>query len=135
MRFYFLLLISFAFLVGLFFLAIPQNSYAVAPAIDRATKKLETVGQGTGLSNKLEDDTTIYARTAQIVNIALGLTGIVATIYLIVGGIKWLRAGGNEQNVTEAQGTIRSAIIGLIVVLASYIVVNFLVANIIEAVA
>ncbi len=98
-------------------------------------EKLENVGKGTGLGNQLETDTQIYARAARIINILLGLVGIIATIYFIIAGVKWLRSGGNEQVITEAKATIRGAISGLIVVLASYIIVNFLVTRIIQAVA
>lgn len=134
MKLYSTLLISLIFLAGLFVLAVPQDSFAAVPAVNRAQERLKKVGEGTGLGTQ-EDDTKIYGRVAQIINIVLGLTGIVATIYFIIGGIKWLRAGGNEQTVTEAKGTIKTAITGLVVVLASYIIVNFLVARIIQAVA
>lgn len=128
------MLISFTIFASLLFLAAPQPAFA-QPAVDRARDKLLKVGQGTGLGATQESDTQIYARVAQVINAVLGLSGILAAIYLIVGGIKWLRAGGNEQNVTEAKATIRTAIIGLIVILASYAIVNFVVARIIEAVA
>ena len=135
MKLYLILLITFTLFSGLLFLTVPQTSTAAPiPALERAQSKLDKVGTGTGLGAR-QSDSQIYARVAQIINIVLGLTGIIATIYLIYGGIKWLRSGGNEQTVTEAKAVIRSAIVGVIVVLSSYVIVNFLVVRIIEAVA
>jgi len=50
-----------------------------------------------------------------IANIRLWATGILAalaTLFLTIGGIRYLIAGGNPRAVEEAKGAIRSALIG-----------------------
>ena len=44
------------------------------------------------------------------------LAGLLAFLYLILGGIKWITSGGNKDDVTKARDQIQAAIIGLIVV-------------------
>ena len=53
---------------------------------------------------------------AAVVNIALGFLGIVAVIIIILGGFKWMTAGGNEDKVAEARKLIFAGIIGLIII-------------------
>lgn len=45
---------------------------------------------------------------------------ILAFVFLIIGGIRWITAGGDEKAVAGARGMITAALIGLVVVLVSY---------------
>ncbi len=45
---------------------------------------------------------------------------VLAFIFLIIGGIRWITAGGDEKAVSSARGMITAALIGLVVVLVSY---------------
>jgi len=46
------------------------------------------------------------------------VAGLLAFLYLILGGIKWITSGGNKEDVTKARDQIQAAIIGLILVFA-----------------
>jgi len=106
------------------------------PIFKEVKKNLGTVGVKTGLVTEAnKNDADIYTRLANYLNVILGLVGILASIYIIYAGIRWLRAGGNEQEVTAAKDTIRSAIYGLIVVFGSYAIVNFVVLKLIGSIA
>ena len=65
------------------------------------------------------------AIAAQIINIILGFLGIVAVIIILLGGFKWMTAGGNEDKVGEAKKLIVAGIIGLIIILASFAIAKF----------
>jgi len=54
------------------------------------------------------------------------LAGLIALFYLVWGGIKWLTSGGDKSNIEAAQGHIVAAIIGLVIILVSYVIVNLL---------
>lgn len=56
----------------------------------------------------------------------LGLGGILLFIYLIMGGIKYITAGGNPKNVESAQNTLTFAVLGIIAVALSFLVLKFL---------
>jgi heme/copper-type cytochrome/quinol oxidase subunit 2 len=60
-----------------------------------------------------------------IVNIILILAGIVAVIYLIIGGVQYITSQGDEDKAATAKNTVLFAVIGLIVIGLSAAVVNF----------
>ena len=108
----------------LFFL--PAGFIHAQQVFDDAKNNLGKVGVGTGLVTEAnKGDADIYGRLASYLNVLLGLVGIIATIYIIFAGIRWIRAGGNEQSVTEAKDRIKNAIIGLAVVFMAWIIVGF----------
>ena len=60
-----------------------------------------------------------------IVNTVLGFLALIAVIFVIVGGIRIMTAGGNEENVTKGRKTIIYAIIGLLVIFFARVIVGF----------
>lgn len=60
-----------------------------------------------------------------IINVMLLLIGIVAVIMLIIGGFRYVLSNGNEKAITGAKDTILYAIIGIVVALLSFAIVNF----------
>ncbi len=49
---------------------------------------------------------------------------IIAIIFLIWGGIKWITSGGDKTKVEAARHTIVGAIIGLVIVFASFFIIT-----------
>ena len=60
-----------------------------------------------------------------ITNVLLFLIGAVSVIMLIIGGIRYTVSGGDSTAVTSAKNTILYAVIGIIVALLAYAIVNF----------
>ena len=65
-----------------------------------------------------------------IANVALYIIGAVSVLMLIYGGIRYTVSGGDSAAVTSAKNTIMYAIIGVIVALLAYAIVNFVLAYI-----
>ena len=65
-----------------------------------------------------------------IVNILLFIIGAIAVIMLVIGGIRYTISNGDSNQVTSAKNTILYAVIGLIVAILAYAVVNFVVSGI-----
>lgn len=63
--------------------------------------------------------------SAQLVNVFLRVLGTITILIMIYGGWTWLWARGNEEEVTRAKDMIRGAIIGLLVVLSSFGIMQF----------
>mgnify|MGYP001573739194 FL=1 len=61
-----------------------------------------------------------------VVSVALSAAGIAALVMLIVGGFKFLSAGGDKEATQKAGQTITYAIGGLVLVLSAWIILNFL---------
>jgi len=68
----------------------------------------------------------IYDVVALVFNLAFGVVAIVALGYLVMGGFNYVTAGGNPEAIEAAKVTITNAIIGLVLVLISYLLIQFL---------
>ena len=77
-----------------------------------------------------DTNVTVGQVVAAIIQIALGVLGLIFLALLIVGGYQWMTAGGNEEQVSKAQKRIVDAVIGLIIVLAAYAITVFVFNNI-----
>lgn len=51
------------------------------------------------------------------INGILTLLGVLFLVFIIWGGIKWMLAAGNEEQVTKAKGVIKNSAIGLSIIL------------------
>ncbi|MFA6250982.1 MAG: hypothetical protein WC686_05835 [Candidatus Shapirobacteria bacterium] len=69
--------------------------------------------------------TSIGSIIAMVIQAFLGLLGIIFIILLILAGYNWMTAAGDEQKVTKARDTIRTAVIGLIIIIAAYSITYF----------
>lgn len=73
------------------------------------------------------------AIVASVVRIILGFLGIVAVIIILLGGFKWMTAGGNEEKVGEARKLIVQGIIGLVIILAAFGIATFVINSLLTA--
>lgn len=67
---------------------------------------------------------TVDTLVPQIVNVALFVAFISALVFLIIGGIRWIFSGGDKEGTANAKKAVTSALIGLAVVLGSWILIN-----------
>jgi len=58
------------------------------------------------------------------VNILFVIAVVIALVFLIWGGIKWILSGGDKSAVESARNTIVAAVVGLIIVFLSYFILN-----------
>ena len=63
----------------------------------------------------------------RIVNFFAAGVGVIVLAMIVVGGIQYASAGDNAQNAAAARNRIKNAIIGLILYLFMFAIVNFLV--------
>ncbi len=78
--------------------------------------------KGTGLG--LADPRMILAG---IIKFALSLIGMITMLVIMLAGFKWMTSGGNDEKVGESKRMIVGAVMGLILILASFSIVQFLV--------
>jgi type IV secretory pathway VirB2 component (pilin) len=60
-----------------------------------------------------------------IINTVLGLLGFIAVIFIIYAGILYVTDGGGGDNLEKAKNIIKNAIIGIVIIIASFAIVNF----------
>ena len=71
------------------------------------------------------DTRDVRATIAQIINIALGILGIVALVIILMGGFKWMTAGGNEEGVESGKKAIGQGVVGLIIIFVAFAITRF----------
>ncbi len=59
-----------------------------------------------------------------VINLLFSVGIIIAVAFLIYGGIKWILSGGDEKAVEAARNHIIAAIIGLIIVVGAFFILN-----------
>ena len=62
---------------------------------------------------------------SNITNTILYVLGIISVIMLIIGGVKYALSAGDAKAVTDAKNTILYALIGLVIAILAYAIVNF----------
>lgn len=65
----------------------------------------------------------------QVTNVLLYIIGAISVIMLVIGGVRYTISGGDQKNVEAAKNTILYAIVGIIVAILAYAVVNFVIGN------
>jgi len=70
---------------------------------------------------------------ARIINVALGFLGIIAVVIVLLGGFKYMVAGGNEEKTSEAKKLIVSGIIGLAIILSAWAITSFVISRLVTA--
>jgi hypothetical protein len=63
---------------------------------------------------------------ANFLKIAFSIAGLVLLMMLLWGGIQWMTAGGNKEQAVKAQGRITSALIGFVIFMSVFAVINFI---------
>lgn len=62
-----------------------------------------------------------------IINVLLFAIGAVAVIMIIIGGFKYVVSNGDSSSITSAKNTILYAVVGLVIAIIAYAIVNFVV--------
>ena len=70
---------------------------------------------------------------ARIINVALGFLGILATLLILYGGWVWMMSKGSATEVDRAKKILLNAVIGLMIVLASYAIARFVLTTVYNA--
>lgn len=90
---------------------------------------LRQMGEAAGY----KPDGTLTGKISYIIEMFLGLLGVIFLVLLIYGGFLWMTARGSEQQVEKAKEVIFSAVIGLIIVVAAYAISIFVVTKLTES--
>lgn len=59
-----------------------------------------------------------------IIQIAVLLSGTVAAAFFVIGGFRYITSSGNPEALEGAKKTIMYSAIGLVVILAAYVIMN-----------
>jgi len=88
-----------------------------ASAADQIKTGVDSVSSG--------DSATLPSTFKTIVNVMLYILGAISVIMIVIGGIRYTISGGDSSSTKAAKDTILYAVIGLIVAILAYAIVNF----------
>lgn len=84
---------------------------------------LQSTGKNSGFNqNKTNPEDFIQP----VITAVLSLIGVLFLGLAIFGGLKWMTAKGNQQQVDQAQSVITNAVIGIVIVAAAYAISYFI---------
>ena len=62
----------------------------------------------------------------RVYNTAIMSVGAIFIIWMIISGIRYMAAGGDEKAIEEARGSLTHAVLGFVLVLGAYAIINIL---------
>ncbi len=117
------------FIVSLGFAAIPLMVKADNFGVD-ATQQ----ATGNLLPKSIAGASSVPDLIGKIIAIVLSLLGIVFFLLVFYAGILWMTARGNSETVQKAKDIMQAAIIGLVIVMASYAISKFVFTSLVSSV-
>ncbi|MNH58407.1 hypothetical protein D3C85_1118990 [compost metagenome] len=112
------------------------NAQAATPTCDPATNTSISGGLACSKPTDTNAPTNLFGVGGiftTIVNILLFIIGAISVIMLIIGGIRYTISGGDSSAVTSAKNTIMYAIVGIIVAVLAYAIVNFVLTSLVAS--
>lgn len=83
-------------------------------------------GNGSAVANNSD----LMGTLTTIINVVVGVIGFVAVVMIIMGGISFATSQGDSSKVAKARNTILYGVVGLIVSLLAFAIVNFVLKNV-----
>ena len=107
-------------------------AFVILPALAMVVQAQGTADFGLNEANSIGLPTTANDPKVAAVNVVrylMTFLGIIATVVILLGGFKWMVAGGNDDKVAEAKKLIIAGIIGLVIIIAAYAIVQIVVST------
>ena len=82
------------------------------------------VPSGVAQTSSLTQTGGITTFLSGVLNLLIGIAGFLVLVYLVISGVKYITSGGDAQKTESARKSIIAALIGIVVVLLSYILVR-----------
>lgn len=94
-----------------------------------ADKELDSIAE-CNLDTGHAGSSNLMGTINTIISVVLGVLGIVAVIMIIYGGFMYTTAAGDAAKVKKAKDTIMYGVIGLVVALLAFAIVNFVLTSV-----
>lgn len=129
--------------------ALPISMAALAPSVafaedtssgtsqsllQKIKKQNKDVSDLAGLSSGATSETPMLDLIGKLIGAAIGVLGIVFVMYFIYAGYLWMTAQGNSGQVDKAKEIMKTTVVGLIILMASYVIASFVMTQIKEAI-
>lgn len=115
---------SLFFLIGITLFVLPVHVLAINFGDSLVTD--------TANAAQISTDQTLPSLIGSLIRAALGLLGIFFLIITIYAGFLWATANGSEDNIKKAKKLLVNGVIGMIIMLSSYAITEFVLGLIAE---
>lgn len=89
-----------------------------------ATSLIDPSDSPSAISEATGGESSARDLIQKIINYFLGFLGFVATIMVIYGGVLYVTSAGNDDSVGKAKNIIMYAVIGIVIILLSFALIN-----------
>lgn len=86
-----------------------------------------TQKEAAGCNEAADAEGSATDRISTVINVALGVIAVIAVIVIIIAGILMATANGDAGKVAKARNAILYSVIGLLVCLLAFAIVNFII--------
>jgi hypothetical protein len=110
--------------ISQFFLALAVvgiSSFGV-PYVAYAQNATTEVGEAAGFGSS-----SMFEIIGTLINVFLGLLGVVFLLLVLYAGFLWMTAGGDDKQVEKARKMLTNATIGLVIILSAYAITTFVI--------
>ena len=91
-------------------------------------KTVFAYGESVNLFPEIEEDSAMNFELGNLISAAIQaaivIAGLLTFAFLVWGGIEWLTSGGDKEKYEAARGRITAAVIGLVIVVAAWAIMN-----------
>lgn len=98
-----------------------------ALAVVQCTSPANCAQTGVNNAGGTTQKTTLPDVIKTVINIIVYILGAISVIMIIIGGVRYVVSGGDSSAVKGAKDTILYAIVGLVIALLAYAIVNFVI--------
>ncbi|HXS14728.1 MAG TPA: hypothetical protein VN711_01245 [Candidatus Saccharimonadales bacterium] len=99
---------------------------AALPAFAQTPINVNTCPTGTAFGSLCLGANDLGRVIANGINFLFVVAALMALVFLVIGGVKWLTSQGEKEGIGKARETIVAAVVGLIIIFLSYLIVNFI---------
>ena len=117
------------FAVAIMLLSAPAVSAAPGDVLDQSCAEAQQAGTALcqGRDQELFEAGGVFTT---IINTIIYVIGAAAVVMIIIGGFRYVVSNGDSGSITTAKNTILYAVVGLVVAIMSYAIVNFVIGSI-----
>ena len=105
---------------------VPAQAKVVCESGDKAGQMVNDVSECTGQASSSD----LMGTLNTIISVVIGIVGFLAVVMIILGGISYTTSAGDASKVKKAKDTIMYGIIGLVIALLAFAIVNFVLVNV-----
>lgn len=98
-----------------------MSGLMTAASLAMAEVNIEPIETGKGYA------TNFGTMFSSILNVVMLIAALLVFAYMIWGGVEWITSGGDKSKAESARNKLTAAIIGLVIIAASYAVITLVV--------